>query len=214
MEVKDVNWRSLWRELTSNGWKARPPRVIEQEHRYVPPGENARGKEGEDYFRGSTAVIQNYLDLLSGLQDTNTQDSDAADTTGDFGSGELQVLDETVPVDNGGGADAMEDGNEADVALDDAGRDQEAASSVDEETKTKDQDQSPPRTPRRPVPRVGALPEIAIVGEDDDRDDVATGTLSTGWDLMTIPTRMRSLTLAMILMLTTLTSSERLTMLG
>ncbi|ETI29702.1 hypothetical protein F441_10560 [Phytophthora nicotianae CJ01A1] len=29
MEVKDVNWKSLWRELTSNGWKARPPRGID-----------------------------------------------------------------------------------------------------------------------------------------------------------------------------------------
>ncbi|ETK94128.1 hypothetical protein L915_02770 [Phytophthora nicotianae] len=71
----------------------------------------------------------------------------------------------------------MEDGNEADVTLDDAGRDQEAASSVDEETKTKDQDQPPPRTPRRPAPRVGALPEIAIVGEDDDCGDDATDEL-------------------------------------
>ncbi|KAG1712939.1 hypothetical protein DVH05_028498 [Phytophthora capsici] len=177
MEVKDVNWRSLWRELTSNGWKARPPRGIEQEHRYVPPGGNARGKEGEDYFFGTTAVIQNYLDRLSGPQDTSTQDSDVAGSREDVGPEEPQVLDVVAPVDNGGGADTIEDDNGADMPLEDAGCDQEAEPSVDEETKTEDHDQPPPRTPRRPVHRVGALPEIAIVGEDDDGGDDATDEL-------------------------------------
>ncbi|KAI9996736.1 hypothetical protein PInf_014479 [Phytophthora infestans] len=171
MEVKDVNWRSLRRELTRNGWKARPPRGIEQEHRYVPPGGNARG--GEDYFLGTTAVIRNYLDRLSGPQDISAQDSDVPGTRGDVGPEELQVLDVVITVDSGGGADAMEDDNEADMALNDAGCDQEAALSVDEET----QDQPPPHTPRRPVLKVGALPEIGIFGEDNDGGDDVTDEL-------------------------------------
>ncbi|KAG1685183.1 hypothetical protein DVH05_009674 [Phytophthora capsici] len=184
MEVKEVNWRLLWRELTSNGWKARPPRGIEQEHRYVPPGGNARGKEGEDYFLGTTAVIQNYLDRLSGPQDTSAQHSDVAGSRGDVGPEKPPVLAVGVPVDNGGGADTIEDDNGADMPLGDAGCDQEATPSVDDETKTEDQDQPPPRTPRCPVHRVGALPEIGIVGEDDDGGDDATDELVNslnGW---------------------------------
>ncbi|ETL38115.1 hypothetical protein L916_10277, partial [Phytophthora nicotianae] len=65
---------------------------IEQEHRYVPPGENALGKAGEDSFLGTIL--------------------------GDIGGHEkLQSLGVAVPTGNGSGANAMEDGNADGAAL-------------------------------------------------------------------------------------------------
>ncbi|ETK93855.1 hypothetical protein L917_02916 [Phytophthora nicotianae] len=118
---------------------------------------------------------------------------------GDVGSGERRVLDVAVPVGNGGRADAMEGGNETDVAFDDAGRDKEAESSMYEETKTEDHDQ-----PLRVVRPLGWW--------DNNREDDATDKLVHSLKRMgpdDDPDAYEVFPLAVTLTLTTSTSSER-----
>ncbi|GMF15149.1 unnamed protein product [Phytophthora fragariaefolia] len=184
MNVDDVKWRSLWRELSQDGWKVRPPRGIEQDYRYIPPGGNARGEEGVDYFLGARAVIQNYLDTRAALPNTNTGDHDeeavnavpiAPDGERE-GNSELLCQAEALPGDirtnprdqainepEPPGPDSEED--------DDAARDDdrdpefllEPANDVEDETKAPSE-QAHGQTPRRR----SRLPDIAIADESDN----------------------------------------------
>ncbi|GMF42303.1 unnamed protein product [Phytophthora fragariaefolia] len=177
MDVREMNWKSRWRELKKAGWSARPPRGLKVDYRYVPPGGNATGADGTDYFLGTAGVIQHYL----GSRQTEAEDADD-------GADDASVDKEEAPGERGGHAgDGMEGpGEENDeqsdrepdaAAKDDDGDDDyshegDTASASDEKT-TAEAPSSHARTPRRRSSRVrpgSALPAL-VIEEDDEVAD-------------------------------------------
>ena len=64
MNVKDVSFKSLWRDLKQQGWVARRPSGLETQWKYLPPGGDPKGTRGSDYFVGEDEVIAHYLASL------------------------------------------------------------------------------------------------------------------------------------------------------
>ncbi|GMF59122.1 unnamed protein product [Phytophthora fragariaefolia] len=177
MDVREVNWKSLWRELKKAGWSARPPRGLEVDYRYVPPGGNATGADGTDYFIGAAGVIQHYLDS----RQTEAEDADdrAEDASVDEEEAPGERSDHAGDGKEGPGEenDEQSDREPDAAAKDDDGDDDyshegDAASASDEETKV-DAPSSHAHTPRRRSSRVrpgSALPEL-VIEEDDEVAD-------------------------------------------
>lgn len=63
---RDLSFRSVWRELKSQGWTSkRPPsRSLDGRYRHIRPGSSADGAEGVDYFLGENAVLKYYANML------------------------------------------------------------------------------------------------------------------------------------------------------
>ncbi|KAI9979941.1 hypothetical protein PInf_002152 [Phytophthora infestans] len=64
--ARDLSFKSVWRELKKDGWTRKPPsgRSLNDRYFYMPPGENVKGSEGVDYFRGEQAVLEHYAKEL------------------------------------------------------------------------------------------------------------------------------------------------------
>ncbi|GMG17360.1 unnamed protein product [Phytophthora fragariaefolia] len=177
MDVREVNRKSLWRELKKAGWSARPPRGLEVDYQYVPPGGNATGADGTDYFLGTAGVIQHYLDS----RQTEAEDADdgAEDASVDEEEAQGERSDHAGDGKEGPGEENYEQSDsEPDAAAnDDGGGDDnshegDAASASDEETKA-EAPSSHARAPRRRSSRVrpvSALPELVIEEEDEVAD--------------------------------------------
>ncbi|GMF55154.1 unnamed protein product [Phytophthora fragariaefolia] len=193
MDVREVNRKLLWRELKMVGWSARPPRGLEVDYLYVPPGGNATGADGTDYFLGTAGVIQHYLDS----RQTEAEDADdgAEDASVDVEEAPGERSDHAGDGKEGPGEenDEQSDREPDAAAKDDDGDDGyshegDAASASDEETKA-EAPSSHARTLRRRSSRVrpgSALTELVIeedaeVADTPIEDAVAdTNTLPSG----------------------------------
>ncbi|GMF52974.1 unnamed protein product [Phytophthora fragariaefolia] len=143
MDVREVNWKSLWRELKKAGWSARPPRGLEVDYRYVPPGGNATGADGTDYFLDTAGVIQHYLDS----RQTEAEDADD-------GAEDASVDEEEAP---GERSDHAGDGKEG------------PGEEKDEQSDRAEQSCTHATTSSRVRPG-SALPEL-VIEEDDEVAD-------------------------------------------
>ncbi|KAG1704676.1 hypothetical protein DVH05_005605 [Phytophthora capsici] len=58
-------FKEIWRLLRQDGWTAKPPRrsSLDTRYRYVNPGQDPNGIEGEDYFLGEDALVLYYRGL-------------------------------------------------------------------------------------------------------------------------------------------------------
>ncbi|POM79068.1 Hypothetical protein PHPALM_3331 [Phytophthora palmivora] len=55
----------IWRILRKDGWTSKPPRrsSLDTRYRYVKPGQDPDGVEGQDYFLGEDALVMYYSSL-------------------------------------------------------------------------------------------------------------------------------------------------------
>ncbi|KAG4038477.1 hypothetical protein PC123_g25959 [Phytophthora cactorum] len=61
-----LDFREAWSDLRAAGWFAKPPprRSLDERYRYVCPGGNPDGEEGEDYFLGKHNLLLHYSSVL------------------------------------------------------------------------------------------------------------------------------------------------------
>ncbi|KAE8970055.1 hypothetical protein PF001_g24272 [Phytophthora fragariae] len=85
-----LDFHGVWRELKAAGWTSKPPRGLDNRHRYVLPGCAATGREGHDFLLEEEAVLSHFVQHCNplvmyddkGLQHTMEADSSAAAVTG------------------------------------------------------------------------------------------------------------------------------------
>ncbi|KAI9994481.1 hypothetical protein PInf_011113 [Phytophthora infestans] len=78
---RDLSFRSVWRELKSQGWtnKRPPSRSLDGRYRYIRPSSSADGAEGVDYFLGENAVLEYYANIP-----TDHASADSADDESEY----------------------------------------------------------------------------------------------------------------------------------
>ncbi|KAG1696252.1 hypothetical protein DVH05_018798 [Phytophthora capsici] len=57
-----VDFRVIWKSLRRTGWTSKPPstRGLDNRYRYVRPGGDPNGTDGQDYFLGEKALVDHF----------------------------------------------------------------------------------------------------------------------------------------------------------
>ncbi|KAG1709398.1 hypothetical protein DVH05_020054 [Phytophthora capsici] len=57
-----VDFRVIWKSLRRTGWTSKPPstRSLDNLYRYVRPGGDPNGTDGQDYFLGEKALVDHF----------------------------------------------------------------------------------------------------------------------------------------------------------